>query len=85
MAETYLYGAAVQGIQNFIFQTDKLKRIGKASEIVEEICTTVFKDFEKNGESVVRAAGNIKHLFYDRKSCEKAVKDFPRKVMEMAP
>ena len=35
--EKYLYGAAVQGIQNFIFQTNELKDIVGASELVEDI------------------------------------------------
>ncbi len=38
----YLYGAAVQGIQGFIFQTNKLKEIAGASEMVEQICTNEF-------------------------------------------
>ncbi len=53
----YLYGAAVQGIQDFIFKTNKLQHIVGASELVEEICTNVFDDYAKNGEDVVRAAG----------------------------
>ena len=35
----YLYGAAVQGIQDFIFKTNELKHIVGASELVEQICT----------------------------------------------
>ena len=62
----YLYGAAVQGIQGFIFKTNELKHIVGASELVEQICTYDFDEFAKNGESVVRAAGNIKFIF-DRK------------------
>lgn len=38
----YLYGAAVQGIQGFIYQTNKLKEIVGASELVERICTDLF-------------------------------------------
>lgn len=38
----YLYGAAVQGIQGFIFQTNRLKEIVGASELVEGICTGLF-------------------------------------------
>ena len=52
----YLYGAAVQGIQNFIFKTNELKHIVGASELVEQICTSAFDEFAKEGESVVRAA-----------------------------
>ena len=38
----YLYGAAVQGIQDFIFKTNKLKEIVGASELVEQVCTSQF-------------------------------------------
>jgi len=79
----YLYGASVQGIQSFIFQTNKLKEIAGASELVEKVCTTAFDKFGK--DSIVRAAGNIKHIFDSKEDCEKAVLKFPKKVMEMAP
>ncbi len=81
----YLYGASVQGIQGFIFQTNKLKEIVGGSELVEEICTTAFNEFATNGESIVRAAGNIKHIFQNEDDCKNAVRTFPRKVMSMAP
>lgn len=81
----YLYGAAVQGIQSFIFQTNELKDIVGASELVEQICTTAFDEFATDGESILRAAGNIKYIFTNKKHCENAVREFPKKVMEMAP
>lgn len=83
----YLYGAAVQGIQNFIFQTNKLKDIAGASELVEKICTESFNDFAKGNDSntILRAAGNIKHLFDSKEDCCDAVREFPKKVVEMAP
>ncbi|MGM0598160.1 MAG: Cas10/Cmr2 second palm domain-containing protein [Myxococcota bacterium] len=49
MAQKYLYGASVQGIQSFIFQTDKLKEIIGASELVELVCTTLFANLVFNG------------------------------------
>ena len=73
----YLYGAAVQGIQDFIFKTNELKHIVGASELVEQICTTAFDEYGKNGESVVRAAGNIKFIFEKEEDCAKAVREFP--------
>lgn len=85
MAVKYLYGAAVQGIQGFIFQTNELKDIVGASELVEEICTTQFDEFSKEGTSILRAAGNIKHVFNDVESCREAVLKFPKKVMQFAP
>lgn len=87
----YLYGAAVQGIQSFIFQTNELKDIVGASELVETICTSAFDDYAdiKNHtadpNSIVRAAGNIKYVFDDAEKCRKAVREFPKKVQNMAP
>lgn len=82
----YLYGAAVQGIQSFIFQTNELKDIVGASELVEQICTTGFNEFgSKEENSILRAAGNIKYIFTNKEDCEKAVLEFPKTVMEMAP
>ena len=81
----YLYGASVQGIQGFIFSTNKLKDIVGASELVEQICTDFFKDFEKNGLPVVKAAGGIKYIFDRKEDCNNAMLLFPKKVIEAAP
>ena len=83
----YLYGAAVQGIQDFIFKTNELKHIVGASELVEQICTSAFEEFEvkDKGESIVRAAGNIKYVFESLEDCKKAFRNFPKKIMLMAP
>ncbi len=86
----YLYGAAVQGIQSFIFQTNKLKEIVGASIMVDKICTKLFEEvsseaYENNDNAILQAAGNIKHIFTDRQKCENTVRQFPKKVMEFAP
>ena len=86
----YLYGAAVQGIQDFIFKTNELKHIVGASELVEQICTSAFDKLLEDvgvetGESVVRAAGNIKFIFDQVEDCQKVVRAFPKRVMTMAP
>lgn len=83
----YLYGAAVQGIQDFIFKTNKLQHIVGASELVEQICTSAFEEFEVKGkgESIVRAAGNIKYVYESLEDCKKAFRNFPKKIMLMAP
>ena len=81
----YLYGASVQGIQSFIFSTNKLKDIVGASELVEQICTSFFEEFEKNGEPIVKAAGGIKYIFNNEEDCRDAVLRFPNKVIEAAP
>ena len=86
MKEIYIYGAAVQGIQSFIFRTNELKDIVGASELVEHICTKFFKDeFLQNGEALITAAGNIKCKYSNEEECKKTVRLFPKKVMEKAP
>ncbi|MCU0325445.1 MAG: hypothetical protein MUF45_09365 [Spirosomaceae bacterium] len=85
----YLYGASVQGIQDFIFQSNKLREIGGASEIVEQICTKKFE--EEIGDGIIReniilnAAGNIKYIFNDKPSCEAFVLKFPKVISKFAP
>ena len=71
----YLYGASIQGIQSFIFQTDRLKDIVGASELVEQACTEVFRNEffdEKTCELIVSAAGNVKCVFPGENMCRKA-------------
>ena len=85
MSKKFLYGAAVQGIQSFIFQTKELREIIGASEMVEHICTTCFDEYVQSGEILLRAAGNIKCEYSHQHECEKAVLEFPRKVMTYAP
>ena len=43
MNEKWLYGASGQGIQGYIFQTNKLKDVIGASELVKDLCETDFK------------------------------------------
>lgn len=89
----YLYGAAVQGIQSFIFQTNKLREIVGASELVEQICTSFFeeqvgKENFKPDNLILGAAGNIKYIFDDNDNgviCKDLVRKFPKEVMEFAP
>lgn len=93
----FLYGAAVQGIQGFIFQTNKLREIVGASDLVEDICTSLFKDilgpsFHNYDETtqtgaVMQAAGNVKYVFNldEEYLCRMMVKSFPRAVSKKAP
>lgn len=92
MPQKYLYGAAVQGIQDYVFQTSKLREIAGASEIVKYICTGAFDKYAletdgktPKGESIVRAAGNIKHIFDKEEDCRDAVLNFMRDVITLAP
>jgi len=87
--EKFLYGASVQGIQNYIFQTNELQDIIGASEMVKEVCTTLFKDCVggtyKEDNVIMTAAGNVKYIFESRETCERVVREFPKKVAEAAP
>lgn len=64
---TYYYGFAVYSIQSYIFETNKLKEIIGASEIVEKVCKSEFqehfKDFLENATILLQAAGNIRCVF----------------------
>lgn len=83
MAEKYLYGAAVQGIQGFIFQTNALQEIVGASAIVAQICEEEFEEFRtgSDDDNILHAAGNIKYIFSNPEDCEEAVRNFPKKVL----
>lgn len=81
----YLYGASVQGIQEFIFKTNQLQEIVGASEIVKSL-EKEFLDFSDIDKSniLLNAAGNIKAIFTDKIKLEKVVKEFPKKIMQKA-
>lgn len=90
----YLYAAAVQGIQSFIFETNKLKEIAGASELVAKVSDSgEFIEFLKSvGVSnpseenfLIAAAGNIKYIFDSKKDCEKAFREFPYHIAKKAP
>jgi len=83
----YLYGASVQGIQEFIFATNQLQEIVGASEIVKSVA----KEFEnisgyKEGHKhiLVNAAGNIKAIFDSYDACQEVVLEFGKRIQQMA-
>ena len=81
----YLYGASVQGIQGFIFETNKLQEIVGASEIVKSI----EDDFEAKIKNLsvtilVNAAGNIKAIFDTKEACEEVVLNFGKEMAQKA-
>jgi len=79
----YLYGASVQGIQGFIFETNKLQEIVGASEIVKGI-EKEFTDNYSSSEIILNAAGNIKAIFDSEEALKKVVLEFPKQIMEQA-
>lgn len=87
----YLFGSAVQGIQNFIFQTNKLREIVGASDLVSEVCTSLFRQvleevatFDEKC-SIIAAAGNVKYVFDSETDCAQVVREWPRRVEHFAP
>lgn len=85
---THLFGFTVQGIQSYIFQTNNLKEIIGASEIVEAVCTNWFDAFnEKNsitGTTIQQAAGNIK-FFTTEDNAKKLFLEFGLYINQKAP
>jgi hypothetical protein len=92
----YLYGAAAEGIQGYIFATNKLKEMVGASELVENLCTGGFQDFLDSlasatidepvaPQAVLGAAGNIKWIFQNRTLLDQVVLRFPLYVRKTAP
>ena len=83
----YLYGASVQGIQDFIFKTNKLQEIVGASEIVKSVAgefekISGYKEGDKN--ILINAAGNIKAIFGSREECQKVVLEFGKIIQQKA-
>ncbi len=78
----YLYGVSIQGIQEFIFKTNKLQEIVGASEIVKSIADEFSENYHPE-KTLVNAAGNIKAIFTEEE-CKKVVETFPKRIMQKA-
>ncbi|MBC8753935.1 hypothetical protein H2O64_04585 [Kordia sp. YSTF-M3] len=63
----YYYGISIYSIQEFIFETNKLREIVGASEIVETVCKTQFQQHFKayltDAVILLQAAGNVRCIF----------------------
>lgn len=86
------YGASVKKIQAYITQTNKLREIAGASELVQYVCTECFQEFCKNQDIapadvdvIIQAAGNIRAVFRNRADAAKVMLAFPKLVAETAP
>jgi hypothetical protein len=73
----------VQGIQGFIFKTNKLQEIVGASEIVIGV-EREFSDNYLAKEIILNAAGNIKAIFDNEEALKKVVLEFPKRIMQQA-
>jgi len=87
----YLYGASVQGIQSFIFATNRLREIVGASDLVEEIATEFFEKLldelkisETDYDIVVMAAGNVRIHFKKKNDAQALFRIASKKVMQKA-
>jgi len=80
----YLYGASVQGIQEFIFATNELKTIVGASEIVKNINSKIQEKYSKH--IIVNAAGNVKLIFDESEKTilEDLVLNFSKDIKQSA-
>jgi len=85
----YLYGASVQGIQGFIFESNVLKEIVGGSEIIKALEEDVeeLKDtygLSEQPEIILNAAGNIRLEIEKKEDVKKIFKSFPKDVMQKA-
>jgi len=78
----YLYGASVQGIQEYIFATNELKSIIGASKIIENINKKIDEEYKDN--IIINAAGNIKLIFEEKSEFESLVENFIKEVKQSA-
>ncbi len=86
------YGASVKKIQAYITQTNKLREIAGASELVQYVCTECFQEFCKDQDIapadvdvIIQAAGNIRAVFRNRADAAKVMLAFPKLVAKTAP
>ena len=83
----YLYGASLQGLQEFIFQTNKLKEIIGASEIIKKFDNWNLKEefnLSKEPEIILQAAGNLRVIFDNEDDVKEIVLHLPKKIMQEA-
>lgn len=79
----YLYGVSIQGIQEFIFKTNKLKEIIGASKIVKNFEKIIenFDGLKDKPTVILNAAGNIRLKITNEDDLKRIVKYLPQKIM----
>ena len=96
----YLYGASIQGIQEYIYATNKLQEIIGASEIIDSLGQKfdnkqegdgaifgVFDELRANDlveQILLNAAGNFRAIVDGEENLKKIVRDLPKKIMQNA-
>lgn len=96
----YLYGASIQGIQEYIYATNDLREIIGASEIIDSLGRNLKDKKKDDGEIfgmfdelrhkglveqiLLNAAGNFRAIVNGEENLKKIVYDLPKKIMQNA-
>ena len=96
----YLYGVSIQGIQEYIYSTNKLQEIVGASEIIDSLgqkfkdkkkddgpLFAIFDELKESGlvkEILLNAAGNFRAIVNGKENLSKIVLELPKKIMQNA-
>lgn len=84
----YLYGLSIQGIQSYIFATNKLKEIIGASQLVKDLPKQIIEEIlgkELDGNNIlIDAAGNFKYVFDELEDCNLVFKCVLMKFQQLA-
>ena len=96
----YLYGASIQGIQEYIYATNDLQEIIGASEIIDSLGRNLkdkkkddgeifgmFDELKQNGlveQILLNAAGNFRAIVNGEENLKKIVYNLPKKIMQSA-
>jgi CRISPR/Cas system-associated protein Cas10 (large subunit of type III CRISPR-Cas system) len=89
--ENYLYGASIQGIQDYIFRTGKLSEVSGASELIEFFCQAMLEEIpgiNKDAFDLIQnASGNIRCVFPAQQENDLAllVRYLPQLLSRKAP
>lgn len=76
-----LFGASIQGIQDYIFSSNRLKEIVGASELIEQ--WTNLETFTINGSVIQNAAGHIRIVFDNKNKAQEFIEDFYKNSLKL--